>query len=84
MVLAEVLSCARTMVQFAPVPLLVTRIISAVEMSLPSHIVQLNGAAGNDAPLVTIKEVPELAGLGAVATVLLAKLAWASKLTAAE
>ena len=73
--LDELLSCARTIVQLSPDPLLVTRIISELESVSPVPVgqtVQLKGAAGKLAPspVATVRVVPLVAGLGAVAIVL--------------
>lgn len=75
-------SWARVIVRVSPT-MAVTRTISALVVRgcvLIGQTVALNGVAGKRVPWppVTIRDVPELAGLGAVATRLYAKLAWAS------
>lgn len=75
-------SCARVIVSVS-VDRAVTLIISAFDgsgLELAGHTVALNGTAGNRAPsaAATTSDVPELAGLGAVATELIARFACAS------
>src|SRR5262245_5918821 len=79
---AELPSCARVMVSVSPA-MFVTRTTSAFDArgdAPVGHTVALNGTAGNrePCPLATTSDVPDAAGLGAVATEEYAKFLWAS------